>query len=56
MSNKTEVKYERKGSNIKDLENGDVMQHKSINLAKQKSRQLQEANGGLGAGSLVVVQ
>jgi len=50
-----ETKFERKGGRITNLETGKVEDFasktdKGISKAKRKSRQLQEANGGLGMG------
>jgi len=45
---KVECQYERKGSRIKTLAIGEVVNYKTINAAKRESRRLQGAS--LGAG------
>lgn len=51
--------YIRKGKRIETLNGPDddstYESFKSLNKAKKKSRELQNANGGLGLGSLMVV-
>lgn len=46
--------FKRKGKNITTVATGAVQHFDSNNKAKQASHKLQKANGGLGAGSLVV--
>jgi len=48
--------YERKGSRITNLDTGKVDQYGFINEAKRASRAIQNANGGLGRGSVKVVR
>jgi hypothetical protein len=45
----------RKNKTITNLETNAVVSYKSINAAKKESRKLQNLNGGLGRGSLVVL-
>lgn len=53
---KQELKYERRGTTIIDKTTGEITQFDSRNKAKAESRRLQQANGGLGQGSLQVNQ
>jgi hypothetical protein len=46
--------FKRKGKTITVIETGESTVFKSINAAKKESRKLQQQNGGLGCGSLVV--
>lgn len=48
--------YERNGNTIKTITTGKRKVFASRNKAKRESRKLQLSNGGLGMGSLVVVQ
>lgn len=51
------AKYERKGQVIKNLEDGTVLDCKSVNKAKKTSRELQVVeDGALGRGSLRVAK
>lgn len=52
-----DIKFERKGNQIKNLETGEVTKHKSINLAKKASHKLQkDTDGTIGRGCLRVVE
>lgn len=57
-----EALYERKGHQIKNLQTGEVQPFflkgtvvPNISAAKRESRKIQEANGGLGRGSVKVI-
>lgn len=50
------VLFERKKNSIKNLETGKVEFFGSVTKSKRESAILQKANGGLGRGSLKVVE
>lgn len=53
---KVQQTHERKGAKIKNLVDNTSETFPSIAKAKRASRAIQQANGGLGCGSLAVVR